>query len=550
MRTRRPAHPRRAACVLLIGVSAALAPPAAGDDAEDIAAAIVRKTPNRAEAARKILDAARAMTESYAVKLRLSEEAYTHAMGAAGGYPTALAALDLLEQVAPSRGAFCRDKSLEVYRLQYYRSARSARADNGRLYVRCLLARARAGAESNNWKDAANSYRQAYQVARTLKLPEAKDIRSALQTAGSYEMVHNRIEKLRAALAANDGDLFSRKQLVMAHLVDLDRPGEAAKYLSSKIDPALHKNVTLAAGPAAGRSEDEMLALALWYQELAAEAALKHARVHMLTRALDNVDLYLQAHTARDARRLRATAMETALRAELKRLGALVARRADLPAGAVLFLTFDRKASDLGQDRPTVRDESGAKLNGKIVSGRTVHRAPRAGGTAMVFDGKTCIDMGNPPALQLTGDMTVCMWVNPARLSGRQNPMDKAYGGEGTWTIESNGTINYFYGSSGRNAHPYGGYNTTACLKAGQWTHIALVRDMRARTVTWYFNGKAVFRGKAQHAVRASPNHLLIGKGYAGGFHGMLDDVGVFTRALSADEIGRLARLDQARGPS
>lgn len=540
--SRRPLLPRRVAWVLLGGLL--LAPPAGalGDDADDIAAAIVRKTPNRAEAARKILDAARAMTDSYAVQLRLCEKAYEQAMTTSAGYPTAIAALNLLEKIAPSRSASCRDKRIEVYRLQYYRSAKATKADNGRLYIKGLLARARVGVEGDNWKDAARYYRQAYQVARALNLAETKDIYQDMRTATGYEMVHNRIEVLRAALARDDDDRLTRKQLVMAHLVDLDKPAEAAKYLSARIDPVLHKNVTLATKPGAELADEDFFTLALWYRKLSGQAALKHTKVAMLLRAQDNVELYLAVYTRPDAKRLRAKALATSIETELKKLGAFVARRANLPAGAVLFLTFERRASSLRLGRTTIRDESGAKHDGTVVGGTF---APRAGGRAMVFDGKSYIDMGNPPGLQITGDMTICMWINPANLSARQNPINKAYGGEGTWTLEPNGIMSYWHGSSGRDQQPYAGYTTRSRLQAGQWTHLALVRDMQAKTVTWYADGKVVFAGRAQHAVKASANHLLIGKGYVRNFQGMLDDVGVFKRALSADEIRRLAGLDR-----
>ena len=77
-------------------------------------------------------------------------------------------------------------------------------------------------------------------------------------------------------------------------------------------------------------------------------------------------------------------------------------------------------------------------------------------------------------------------------------------------------------------------------LKVRQWTHVAVVRNMTARTVKWYANGKVVYSGRVAHSVKASPNHLLIGKGYVRNFQGMLDEVGVFKRALSAEEVRRL----------
>ena len=536
MRTRCTLHPRRVVTVLLAGLSFWSPAGSLGDDADDIAAAIVRQTPNPADAAKKILDAAGAMTTSPLVQIRLTQKAYEQGMAAPGGYPTAISALNLLERIAPSRMASWREKRLEVYRLQYYRSTRANKDANGRIYLELLLARAQAAGKGSNWKDAAKYTRQAYQIAGTLKLPEKKDIYEDMRAAGSCEMMQNRVEVLRAALARNPNDAFSRKQLVMAHMVDLDRPEEAVKYLSDEVDPALHKNVTLAAKKTSQLADADFLALGLWYRSLAVKAALKHTKVRMLTRALGNIDTYLQVYTKQDARRLRATALVSSIEAQLKQLGVEVARRADLPTGAVLFLTFERKAMFSRDGRTYIRDLSGAKHNGLMVGGTF---AARAGGSAMVFDGKSYVDVGNPPGLQITGDMTICMWINPANFSARQNPINKAYGGEGTWTLEGNGTINYWFGSGGGDRSPYKGYLMPA-LKVRQWTHVAVVRNMTARTVKWYANGKVVYSGRVAHSVKASPNHLLIGKGYVRNFQGMLDEVGVFKRALSAEEVRRL----------
>ena len=525
-------------CIVLAVVVCGPGRRAPADDADDIAAAILRETPNRPEAAKKILEAAKSLTDSPSVQIRLCQKAYEHGMASPAGYPTAIAALGLLERVAPTRIDHWREKRLEVYRLQYYRSTRGTKADNGRSYVKLLLLRAKAAGKSDKWKDASKYYRQAYQVARTLNLPQKKEIYEDSRIAATYEMMHNRIEVLRGALGRNPNDPYSRKQLILTYLVDLDRPSEAVKYLGSKVDATLRKNVTMAAKEAAELGDADFFTLGTWYRSLAGKAALKHAKVNMLRRALDNVNRYLEVYTKQDAQRLRATEMVAAIEAELKKLGDESARRPALPPGAVLFLTFEKKALVSRLGRTIVRDESGAKHDGVVIGPAF---APRAGGRAMVFDGRSYIDMGNPPGLQVTGDMTICMWINPASLSSRQNPMSKAYGGEGTWTLETNGTINYYCGSSGRNAGPYTAYRTSTQLKVGQWTHMALVRDMSAKTVTWYANGKAVFAGPARHAVKASAYSLLIGKGYVRNFRGMLDNVGVFKRALTADEIHHLA---------
>ncbi|MCA9638829.1 MAG: putative metal-binding motif-containing protein, partial [Myxococcales bacterium] len=46
---------------------------------------------------------------------------------------------------------------------------------------------------------------------------------------------------------------------------------------------------------------------------------------------------------------------------------------------------------------------------------------------------------GNPGALQITGDLTIEMWLKPTAFGVRRNPINKAYGGEYTITQWENG---------------------------------------------------------------------------------------------------------------
>ncbi len=160
---------------------------------------------------------------------------------------------------------------------------------------------------------------------------------------------------------------------------------------------------------------------------------------------------------------------------------------------------------------------------------------------ALQFDGTAAtVNLGNPVALQISGDQTVEFWVNPARLGKRQNPYEKAYGGEGTMTIEPDGLINYYYGSGGDNNNPYLGVPSVARVRPNEWTHVAMVRDLTStpKTVTWYFNGQQV----AQQEVTIFPaatsvRDFLIGNGYAGYFEGELDEFRVWNVARSAVDI-------------
>ena len=546
MKTRCAWRPRGVVGLLLLaGLLGSTPLGARGDDADDIVAAIIRQTPNRTEAAKKILGAARSLADSPTVQIRLCEKAYQQGMLAPGGYGTAISALNLLERVAPSRLASWREKRLEVYRLQYYRSTGASKAENGRIYVKLLLVRARAAGKSGNWKDAANYYRQAYTVARTLKLPEKDDIYEDLKAAGSYEMIHNRIEVLRAALAKNPDDAFSRKQLVLAYLVDLDRPNEAVKYLTPKVDATLGKNVNMAAKPAAELTDANFFALALWYRSLAAKSALKQTKARMLAHALANMNMYLEVYTKQDAQRLRATTLVTLIEAELKQLGATVASRTALPTGIMLALSFDKGQWIKGESGVQIKD-----VSGKGKPARAISAQPAEGKVGQGARVKTTgsIDPGSPFT---TEPRTYAFWAKADTAEQHTVMLFGAY--------SSGGRFYFGYDRErqlgiGLGASRWG--NESKGLKLDTaWHHYAMTWD--GKKVDLYVDGKL----RAQKAGRTgTQGPLCFGAAsytlsrssrsrHQYGFIGCIDEAAIFGRVLSQAEVQQLVKLGNAGTP-
>jgi len=180
--------------------------------------------------------------------------------------------------------------------------------------------------------------------------------------------------------------------------------------------------------------------------------------------------------------------------------------------------------------------DSTGKHNGRVVGAITYVKG--MAGRAFSLDGKAYIDMGNPPGLRVTGDQTIAMWLKPARLGLRQNPLAKAVGGEGVINVEPTGGMNYYYGVSGGRNVPYDNIGTATKIKVGKWTHVAVVRDFKARKLRWYINGVLKSETTAKFAnARASSHSLYIGKGYVNNFSGSIDEVCIWARALTAAEI-------------
>jgi len=157
---------------------------------------------------------------------------------------------------------------------------------------------------------------------------------------------------------------------------------------------------------------------------------------------------------------------------------------------------------------------------------------------ALSFDGNNIIDLGNPLKLQLTHNQTISMWLYPTDFSDRRNPYAKAYGGEGTITIEKNGQVNYYYGTCGGNCSTYQGFTMTSPISANEWVHLVLVRDLDNMVLKWFKNGELVNTANAHYSfAQKSTLNAFIGSGYTNKFKGKMDDFQIYNTALSDSEI-------------
>lgn len=222
-----------------------------------------------------------------------------------------------------------------------------------------------------------------------------------------------------------------------------------------------------------------------------------------------------------------------------KRLGeiekAAGVRAPRVPDGVVLLLTFEAGTVERGQ----VADLSPQRHVGRISGNAVPTKGPW--GVAMAFDGLAAITIPNHASLQTAQSMTLAMWLQPAHLGARRNPWHKSYGGECTWTLEPGGDLNAFFGTAGADEDPYAEFNLAPAADAGQWAHLVFVRDAQARSAAWYRNG-ALVRSEATGFPVTTPSNadVTIGNGYAGGFVGLIDEVGLWPRALTAAEITAL----------
>lgn len=136
-------------------------------------------------------------------------------------------------------------------------------------------------------------------------------------------------------------------------------------------------------------------------------------------------------------------------------------------------------------------------------------------------------------------EQTIEIWLKPTENDGvRRNPYNQAYGGYGTWTHETNGTINYYYGDGGGNTTPYIGHNSSFTVAQDEIACVCTTRNTSQSF--WYKNG--VQSTSYTHSFGELTTHtasITIGTGYAGRYFGDIYAVKLYNRALTATEVAQ-----------
>jgi concanavalin A-like lectin/glucanase superfamily protein/VanZ like protein len=200
-------------------------------------------------------------------------------------------------------------------------------------------------------------------------------------------------------------------------------------------------------------------------------------------------------------------------------------------------------------------------LTGRLVNGPTFQDG--IDGAALVVDGRRqYVDLGTPVSLRLTGSMTITAWI-------KQRPIGI---GDGS-ILSTRGRLGYQLSTSVdhgqrtlamKMANASGGtmsrYGATPIV-SGSWYHVAGVYDAEARSIDVYVNGQ-LDDGCVQGPITSSQQPSWVGAAIGIGtshrraaFPGAIDDLRIYSRALSEEEISaeyasarKVVPLDDAAG--
>lgn len=208
--------------------------------------------------------------------------------------------------------------------------------------------------------------------------------------------------------------------------------------------------------------------------------------------------------------------------------------------GLVGWWTFDEATDDV-----IALDYSGHRLGGALQSKTT--RAPGLSGNALVCDGGS-IAVPDSPQLSVRNALSIECWVK-TDTAGQKN----------TWMVNRvfGGGANTGYRLGLLNGHPCleipqtnwsHSLVATTALPLGRWVHLAGTFDGRMMRI--FVDG--VEQGTLERPGTIKPNafHLVLGNyevGHACHFVGLLDDVRLYDRALTPDEVRAHSSVPEAR---
>ncbi len=208
--------------------------------------------------------------------------------------------------------------------------------------------------------------------------------------------------------------------------------------------------------------------------------------------------------------------------------------------GLVAYYSFSEGAG-------TSLYDSSCNGNNGVITNATWSTSGTAGG-ALVFNGSSWVEVPDSNSLDLTTGMTLEAWVNPASLSSNNDIINKgSWGGSGYALLANSWVSNTpagfgFIGDAEQDIGVFG----PSGLSPNTWSHLATTYD--GTTLKLFVNGVQV-NSQTQvgpAALISTLGPLRIGSaplsggfysGPGGYFNGMIDEVRIYSRALSQVEI-------------
>jgi len=161
-------------------------------------------------------------------------------------------------------------------------------------------------------------------------------------------------------------------------------------------------------------------------------------------------------------------------------------------------------------------------------------------GNALQFNSSGWVEINDSNSLDITNQITVEAWIKPSSVTpSYQTILYKGSSTAENYGLYLKGDELYFEFNNSEGSIAYL-WTTSANLQVNEWYHVAAVVDVYSNYIKLYVNGSQA----AEYFYLLSslfPNNqpLKIGasRGAIPGFNGTIDEVAIYSRAKSAEEI-------------
>ena len=207
-------------------------------------------------------------------------------------------------------------------------------------------------------------------------------------------------------------------------------------------------------------------------------------------------------------------------------------------SGLVAHWTFDQGTGTV------LEDDSGNRRNGTITGATWTNDGQ--------FDGALHFQRGNAVTVENFPDATASWsfsaWIRISEEDAIPDELGVAITTEdyqkGGWEFQTYGLSSGVYWHFGYWIEPpfqYARYECR-CFTVGSWSHATVVRDAAADLLSFYVDGQLKESTPSPPPILPGTPTLLMGKWMGAGrlFSGSLDDVAIYSRALSPVEVAEL----------
>ena len=201
--------------------------------------------------------------------------------------------------------------------------------------------------------------------------------------------------------------------------------------------------------------------------------------------------------------------------------------------GCVLALPMDEGSGD------TVYDKSGNDNDGTIYGGATWTDGKF--GKALNFDGEDdYVEVLDSESLKIMGDLTMIAWVYPELdVSIYQGICGKGKAGEGFMAVDTRNEDYQLAWRQGDGSNEYAHNFLNFFVLGEKWYFVVVVRD--ENTLKAYRDGEFFDSLTFSYTVGATSINFYVGRREDGWyFNGLIDEVRIYNRALSEEEIQNL----------